>query len=65
MKLTINGEHREVAASTVLGLLEELGLNPAATVVERNAQIVPAPALRKTVLMEGDVLELVGIIGGG
>ncbi len=65
MRLTINGEHIEVTARTVLGLLEELGLNPAATVVERNAQIVPAPAFRKTALLEGDVLELVGIVGGG
>jgi sulfur carrier protein len=65
MKLKINGEPREVAANTVLGLLEELGLNPKATVVERNAQIVPAPAFPGTVLRDGDVLELVGIVGGG
>ncbi len=65
MKLTINGEPREVAARTVLGLLEELGLEPARTVVERNAVIVDRSRYQDTVLSEGDVLELVGIVGGG
>ncbi len=35
MKLIINGQDREVAAATVEGLLEELGLHPQGTVVER------------------------------
>ena len=65
MKLTINGEGREVAAATVLALLEELGLNPAATVVELNQALVDRGAYRETALAEGDVLELVRIVGGG
>jgi thiamine biosynthesis protein ThiS len=65
LKLTINGEGREVAAATVLALLEELGLNPAATVVELNHAIVDRGAYRETSLAEGDVLELVRIVGGG
>jgi thiamine biosynthesis protein ThiS len=65
MKLTVNGEPREVAGTTVLALLEELGLNPGATVVERNAQIVDRTAYRETALADGDVLELVRIVGGG
>ena len=48
LKLTVNGERRDVAATTVLGLLEELGLNPLATVVEHNAHIVArAPILKR------------------
>ena len=65
MKLTINGESREVAAGTVLSLLEELGLHPQGTVVERNRQIVDREAFRDTDLSEGDVLELVRLVGGG
>ncbi|HEX9883072.1 MAG TPA: sulfur carrier protein ThiS [Desulfobaccales bacterium] len=65
MKLTVNGEPREVAGTTVLALLEELGLNPGATVVERNAQIVDRTSYRETALADGDVLELVRIVGGG
>lgn len=65
MKLTINGEQREVAATTVLELLAELGLTPAATVVELNAEIVARAFYGDTVLADGDILELVRIVGGG
>lgn len=65
MKLTINGESRDMAGATVLALLEELGLNPAATVVERNHEIVDRAAYRETKIAAGDVLELVRIVGGG
>jgi sulfur carrier protein len=65
LKLTINGEARDLAAGTVWGLLEELGLNPAAIVVERNGEIVARTAYQETALAEGDVLELVRIVGGG
>ncbi len=65
MKLTINGHDREVAAATVSALLEELGLHPQGTVVERNREIVDRDAFRDTRLNEGDVLELVRLVGGG
>ena len=65
MRLTINGEPRDVAAATVLALLEELGLNPACTVVERNHDIVDRAAYGDTALAQGDVLEIVRIVGGG
>ena len=65
MKLTINGQDREVAAGTLLSLLEELGLHPQGTVVERNREIVDREAYREIHLSEGDVLELVRLVGGG
>lgn len=65
MTLTINGERREVRATTVWTLLEELGLHPRGTVVERNREIVDREAFRETPLSEGDVLELVRLVGGG
>lgn len=65
MKLTINGQDREVAAATVWGLLEELGLHPQGTVVERNRELVDRESYRDTRLAEGDVLELVRLVGGG
>jgi sulfur carrier protein len=65
MKLMVNGEAREVAARTVLDLLTELGLEAKRTVVEKNAVIVDRAAYQDTALTEGDVLELVGILGGG
>jgi thiamine biosynthesis protein ThiS len=65
MRLTVNGELREMPARTVLDLLKELGLEPKRTVVEKNAVIVDRATYRDTALSEGDVLELVGIVGGG
>ena len=65
MKLTINGEYREVGAATVFDLLTELGLHPQGTVVERNREIVDRDAFRDTPLAAGDVLELVRLVGGG
>lgn len=65
MKLTINGEPREVAGDTIWTLLEELGLHPQGTIVERNREIVDREAYRETHLSEGDVLELVRLVGGG
>ena len=65
MKVTINGESREVTSRTVLALLEELGLQPARTVVERNTVIVQRDLYGDTLLGEGDVLELVRLVGGG
>ena len=65
MQLTINGEPREVAAGTIWTLLEELGLHPQGTIVERNREIVDREAYPDTHLAEGDVLELVSLVGGG
>jgi thiamine biosynthesis protein ThiS len=65
LHLTINGEHRQVAANTVINLLEELGLDPQATVVERNALIVDRADYAAAALVDGDVLELVRLVGGG
>lgn len=66
MKITVNGEVRETqSGQTVLGLLEELKLQPGATVVERNASIVDRDAYGSTALEEGDTLELVRFVGGG
>lgn len=65
MKLTINGEEREVAAATVFALLEVLGLKPETTVVELNGVIVARDGYRETRLAPGDDLELVRLVGGG
>lgn len=65
MRITINGEPREVKARTVLHLLEELGLEPQRIVVEQNATILDRNSYQDALLAEGDVLELVRLVGGG
>jgi thiamine biosynthesis protein ThiS len=66
VKVTINGEEREFAASlSIGGLLDELNIRPARVVVELNRRIVPRDAYGATVLSEGDKLEIVHFVGGG
>ncbi|HWP23522.1 MAG TPA: sulfur carrier protein ThiS [Candidatus Binatia bacterium] len=66
MKVTINGEERELASGLSLsGLLEELNIRPARVVVELNRNIVPREAYGATMLCEGDRLEIVHFVGGG
>ncbi|MBW8840151.1 MAG: sulfur carrier protein ThiS [Gemmatimonadetes bacterium] len=66
MEIVINGEPRRVAEpSTLLDLLETLGLDPRTVVVELNREIVRRPRLGETRLATGDAVELVHFVGGG
>ncbi len=66
MKITVNGESREVDVdTTILALLEELGLNTALVAVERNRAIVPKSQHRNVVLEKDDRVEIVTLVGGG
>ncbi|MDP3800553.1 sulfur carrier protein ThiS [Brevundimonas sp.] len=65
MRLQVNGELREVAAATILALVEELGLDARKVAVERNLEIVPRSLHGATALAEGDRIELVQFVGGG
>lgn len=65
MRLQVNGEFREVAAATILALVEELGLDVRKVAVERNLEIVPRSLHGTTALDDGDRIELVQFVGGG
>ncbi len=66
MRIEVNGEPREVApGTTVLDLLEELGLAGVLVAVERNRDIVPRAEHARTAVAEGDRLEIVQFVGGG
>ena len=66
MKLTVNGELREVEGPmTVLGLVESFGLQPGKIAVERNLEIVPRSAYGEVGLRDGDRIEIVNFVGGG
>lgn len=65
MRIEVNGEPRQVEAGTILGLIEELGLNPRKVAVERNLEIVPRSLHGETALAEGDRIEIVQLVGGG
>jgi thiamine biosynthesis protein ThiS len=65
MKLTVNGEDREVGAADIAGLIAELGLDARKVAVERNMEIVPRSLHGSTPLSDGDRIELVQFVGGG
>jgi thiamine biosynthesis protein ThiS len=66
MKITINGEDKEIADGLSIGsLLEQLQIRPARVVVEHNRNIVARDVYGATLLAEGDRLEIVHFVGGG
>ena len=66
MRLTINGEERELAsAATIEALVAALGLDRRKLAVERNLEIVPRSRFAATALADGDRIEIVAFVGGG
>jgi thiazole synthase len=66
MRLTINGEVRDLAtAATVQQLLAALELDARKIAIELNREIVPRSAYDQTALNDGDKVEIVHFIGGG
>ncbi|HEY1752508.1 MAG TPA: sulfur carrier protein ThiS [Caulobacteraceae bacterium] len=66
MRLTVNGEAREVSpATSIAALVTLLGLDRRKLAVERNLEIVPRSAFASTLLAEGDRIEIVAFVGGG
>jgi len=71
MRLVVNGEDFQytpaspASESSVRHLLEHLQLAGRPVAVERNGQIVPHATFDQTSIVEGDVLEIVTLVGGG
>ena len=66
MLLTINGSPQDVAdGTTLVQLVEQLGLRVGAVVVEHNGTALLKSEVRTTSLHDGDVLELVRAVAGG
>jgi thiamine biosynthesis protein ThiS len=66
MQIRVNGEEKSFDGPlTVALLLELLAMNPRLVVVEKNGVIVERSELGREDLEEGDVLEIVRIVGGG
>jgi sulfur carrier protein len=66
MKLTLNGELREISESkTVSDLLGSLGLAEKLVLVEQNGQAVPHENFSATSVKDGDKIEIVRMVAGG
>jgi len=63
---TINGTSQTLRrGTTLLEFLKMKGLSPQAVVVEHNRKVIPRGTYEEVEIHEGDVLEIVQIIGGG
>lgn len=65
MQMHINGSAREVSATDVAALLQELGLDASRVAVELNRAIVLQANFAQTPLAPGDSIEIVQFVGGG
>jgi len=66
MEVIVNGERRTIPeGTTVLGLLQLLGLEPSRVAVELDREIVKAPRWAETQLCPGAKVEIVQFVGGG
>jgi sulfur carrier protein len=66
MQLSVNGVSYNLPdRTTVLQLMETLGVKTDGTAVEVNREIVPRAAHPQRELREGDSVEIVTFVGGG
>ncbi|MDR4494464.1 MAG: sulfur carrier protein ThiS [Nitrospirales bacterium] len=66
MRITLNGESKEVAPDLSVGsLLQQLELQPDRVAVEINLSILDRSKFTTWTLQEGDRIEIISFIGGG
>ncbi|MGI9516249.1 MAG: sulfur carrier protein ThiS [Pirellulaceae bacterium] len=66
LKIQLNGQLRELPRPcSVADLLLSLQTGSAPVAVERNEQVVPKARHADTLLVEGDQVEVVTLVGGG
>ena len=66
IEIKVNGEPQTAPkGQTILGLLQQLELDPQRVAVELDRRIVKQPYWTETVLRAGSQLEIVQFVGGG
>lgn len=66
MKVTVNGEVKEVAEGlTVRTLLDQLQMRADRVAIERNLEILPRAKWAETAVAANDRYEIVQLVGGG
>jgi thiazole synthase len=66
INITLNGEHKSLAAAVTLAtLLEQLGFDRRRIAVEVNREVVPQARHDEHTLRSGDTVEIVTLVGGG
>jgi thiamine biosynthesis protein ThiS len=66
IEIVLNGEPRATPdGQTVLGLLQQLHVEPARVAIELDRRILKQPLWAETVLHPGAEIEIVQFVGGG
>jgi thiamine biosynthesis protein ThiS len=65
MRLTINGEEKNLPVTSLASLVDHLGLKSDRLAIELNLNIAPRSTWNDTQLKDGDKLEIVHFVGGG
>ena len=66
IRVSVNGESHTVPEKTTMSeLLDVLGINNRYCAVEQNQEVVPREHHPNTFLADGDMLEIVTLVGGG
>jgi sulfur carrier protein len=65
MKITLNGDTRDVAAKTLADALDELGYADTVVATAVNENFVPAGARSARALADGDRIEVLAPMQGG
>lgn len=66
MTVTVNGKERNLPAATALvRLLEDLGVDRRLIAVAHNGEVIPRNGYEDIILQHGDRLEVVRMVGGG
>jgi len=65
MNIKVNGRDMSFTGNNLAELIDRLGLDRAKVVAEKNGEAVHREDAASTPLVEGDVVELVRLVGGG
>ena len=65
MRIEVNGDPRDIAATTVEGALSELGWAEARVATALNGEFLPSSARASQRLRDGDRLEVLAPMQGG
>jgi len=61
----INGKKFDIAGKTISEFLSTTNYDVKRIAVEKNGDIVPKAEYENTILMDGDLVEVVSFVGGG
>jgi len=66
LTIKLNGEPFEIAGPvTISALLAELNIDPRIVAVEHNVSVIKRQQYDRTIVREGDEVEIVRFVGGG